>query len=492
MKRRELIRRMTLASIAAGVAPTAFPIKALAAVKECTDVSVPDMQRTVVNVMLNGGADLRFLFMPKPGTLSTNHENLIFSARKEMYAFSNSDNNPVPVTYAQMFANEYIVPNILPAPEFGIYKRCGWLVQQYELGRVAIVANAYCSRNRRHDQSILNADAGEPDYTQLNYDRDGWGGRLVEAIGNDTNSIEIGGSITVFNKGTSAGTRLGQVIHAQQTRDIALPNIVAGGNSGRRDVMTRALKGYYNTRGQEILTEKPADWPYHAFFDHNAAFRSFGDSITARLEKCGAIPTSLISPNGGDFNLYQNGFEQQCRNLYDVCLAPDLDLFNPRAISMSYGGWDTHGNQEVRAGNNLNDLFGLDKGLDRTTQEIAALETNAIDQLVFSFASDFGRQIVTNGDLGTDHGKGTYSILIGSGLNGGTYGEMFPEIESVESGGLAPLQIHGADILGQTSTERVLSEVCNWVEPGSAGNVFPFAVDSGIETSGMLTDLFKV
>ncbi|MBT8058176.1 MAG: hypothetical protein KJO33_01195, partial [Gammaproteobacteria bacterium] len=354
MNRRELLSKMILATAAVGAAPLAYPMRALAA--ECSPI--PAMPRTLVNFMLNGGADMRFVFMPLPGTLDPVHENLMFSARRNMYESSRT--SPT-MTYAEMFALEYDVP---VGQDFGIHRSCGWLTGEFNAGRVAVVANAYCSRNRRHDQSILNADVGEPDFNELVFERDGWGGRLVEAIGGSANAVELGGSISVFNKGSQEGDRLAQVIHAANVRDIALPNVNAsGGGTGRRDVVIRALKGYYQARGEEVLTEQPANWPFHTFFDHNAAFRAFGDDIAARMADCGALPLSLLpTSSGGSFDLFSNSFEQQCRNLYDVCLAPDL--FDLRTLSMSYGGWDTHGGQEGRISRNLGDILGTDKGLD--------------------------------------------------------------------------------------------------------------------------------
>jgi len=481
MKRRELLSRMVMASVAAGVAPLSFPLRALAA--ECP-VAPPTMPRTLVNVMLNGGADLRFLFMPAPQSLSTEHEQLMFESRKQMYASSRDSDT---ATYADMFTAEYIKPT--EGSAFGIHKSSGWLVEQYKANNVAIIANAYCSRNRRHDQSILNADAGEPNFNQLVYERDGWGGRLVEAIGTGANAVELGNSISVFNKGSEDGNRLAQVIHAKNVRDIALPTPGAGAT--RRDAMVRALSAYYEARGNEVIGEKPTEWPYHTFFDHNAAFRAFGDGIAARMADCGALPDGLASPaNGGSFDLFNSSFEQQCRNLYDVCLAPDL--FNVRTLSMSYGGWDTHGNEEVRISRNLGDIFGLDQGLDSATTEIRNIGTQSEKELVFYFASDFGRQIVTNGDYGTDHGKGTYAILVGDDVKGGIYGKLFPESEATENGGKIPLLTHGDDIFGETSTENVLAEVCEWMEPSSSGTVFDNLYSGNVEDevslSGLLSD----
>lgn len=69
---------------------------------------------------------------------------------------------------------------------------------------------------------------------------------------------------------------------------------------------------------------------------------------------------------------------------------------------------------------------------------------------------------------------------------------MYPVSETVEVNGSIPLQRHGADIQGLTSTERTLAEVCEWVHPGggaTAAAVFPNAAGSAIETPGMLVNL---
>ncbi|NNE05823.1 MAG: DUF1501 domain-containing protein [Xanthomonadales bacterium] len=481
MKRRELIKSMAAATFASGATGLVLPSWARA---ECLPVAVPDMDRTVVNFMLNGGADVRFLFMPAPGTLAAAHEALIYSSRKNMFAYGRA--NPG-ATYSDFFAANYTIP--INDSSIGIHNRAGWLLSEFEAGRVAVVANAVCSKNRRHDQSILNANAGTPEYNELVYDVSGWGGRLVEQVGPTANAVELGGSITVYSQGSTQGSRLEQAIHAANTRDIALPSDVSG--TGRREVVTRALKSYYEARKPEVAGN-PADWPFHTFFKHNADFRDFGDAMADCMATRGSLPPTLLHPNsGGTFDLFSGSLEQQCRNLYDVCLAPDV--LGSRTVSMSYGGWDTHGNQEPRAGNNWQDIFGTDKGMDRVMSEISSIPSNAYDNLVFYFASDFGRQLVTNGDLGTDHGRGIYSILIGSDINGGTYGTMFPPEEAVDNGSYVPLERHGADITGKTSTERIIAEISEWALPaggGTADAVVPNWSSSDIESPGLLNSLF--
>jgi hypothetical protein len=110
---------------------------------------------------------------------------------------------------------------------------------------------------------------------------------------------------------------------------------------------------------------------------------------------------------------------------------------------------------------------------------------------VFFLSSDFGRQLRANGDKGTDHGRGLYAMLIGADVNGGLYGEMFPEREAMPDGnGKVPLQTSGADVLGQTTTKKILSEACDWMEPGSGDIVFRNAADSLDLEPGVSLDLF--
>ena len=476
IKRREFLRQSLLASLAAGVA-LGRPTRVLGA--ECQVVDIP---RTLVNVMLQGGADLRYLFMPSPGHFDSTYVNLIWEARKALYAEEYSN-------YLQMFDNEYSpVTDPVSGLEFGILNQASWLKTQFEAGNVAVVCNAYCSRNRRHDQSILNADAAVPELAQLNFDRNGWGGRLVEYLGGGFNSVELGQQVSTFNKGSIAGNRLQRVVHAQDMRDFALASPDEEGAATRRNIMARALRAYYDTRAQETVLEKPANWPYHVFFQHNSALRAIGDQVQQSLDACMPLPENLVG-----LELNSPEFAQQCRNLFDICQVPDeLGL---GIVSMGYGGWDSHDNEALEISANLQDIFSLDGGLANALaaiEDLPYLERPAREQLTFSFASDFGRQLVANGAQGTDHGRGTYSILIGSAVAGGVYGEMFPQRETLpDPDGEVPLKTPGADIEGRTSTERIIAQAVEWVKPGAANAVVPQAglsgLEEGVDLGGLLS-----
>ncbi len=436
---------------------------------------------TLVNVMLLGGADLRFAFVPVPGYDPT-YVAQFWAARQALYTQNYPD-------YATMYAAEYqtVTDPLDASNQFGIHNSCAWLAQQFTAGRVAIIANVYGSLNRRHDHSQLIVDTGDPLADRLIYDREGWGGRLVETVSSDANVVAVGGDVPIFCNGTDASYRLKQVIHARNTRDIALPNIdYATSETNVRNVLTRALIAYYKERGIEIDSEKPADWPYRKFFQHNTAFRDFGDAVDAELA------THPLPPALAGLDLNYSSFEQQCRNLYDCCLVPDLlDL---KVVSMHYGGWDTHTNEQSRIAANLQDLFGTGGGLDVLTAQLDSDLPGASAKLLYTFGSDFGRQLAANGSRGTDHGRGSNMVLIGYDLNGGVYGDMFPQREALpdpgDGAGRTPFEIPGRDIDGLTSFERVLAAVCDWAHAGSGATVFPNASSSDLETGVDLGSLF--
>jgi hypothetical protein len=232
--------------------------------------------------MLQGGADFRFLFMPAPNHPDAAYLAETWSARSGLYDGDYPD-------YGALFEAEYLpVTDPRSGLDFGIARSAGWLHDEFQAGNVAVVANAVCSRNRRHDQSILNADAGVPDMEVLNFDRDGWGGRLAEAAGAGAFVVELGNSISVFSKGTVPGERLRQVIHAQDLRDMRLAGIDPDAPRGsRRNVLARALGSWYRGQGDVLLAEKPADWVYRAFLEHRVALDAFGAEVDARLAACG-------------------------------------------------------------------------------------------------------------------------------------------------------------------------------------------------------------
>jgi len=419
--------------------------------------------RTLINIMCVGGADLRFLFAPSP--LDGPYANKYWDARQGIYNTGGTNYASYQAAWDALYAAT--TGTGAPTNGFGIHNSAGWLKTQFDNNNVAIVSNVVASTNRRHDQSRLIVNTGDLNASMIVVDRDGWGGRLAESIG-AANVVSMTNDISVFAKGSNAANRNAQVVHARDTRNFAL----SAGSNATQQKMGRALKNYYLSKRAETAS-KPAGWPFRKFIQHEQDMREFGDPFKI-LTDANPLPASLTG-----LTLNQAGFAKQVSNIYDSFTG--ADLFQLRVASVEYGGWDTHRQQKNRFERNISDLFGTAKGLDALT---AALPAATVNNTVFIFTTDFGRQLRANGDGGTDHGSGNYMILIGPSVNGGVYGEMFPASEI--TGSPAPYDSLGADITGLTSFERVLGEVCDWVEPGTGVQVFPNTARNGFADGPIL------
>jgi uncharacterized protein (DUF1501 family) len=170
---------------------------------------------------------------------------------------------------------------------------------------------------------------------------------------------------------------------------------------------------------------------------------------------------------------------EQIRNLYDCIVCSDV--INMRVASLAVGPWDSHRDQKDMIEVMFEDLFGDGKALDVLYSELPIATQ---DNLVFVIGGEFGRQLRANGHFGTDHGDGNNLLVIGNAVNGGVYGDMFPQAEVERLGDSSP------DITGLTTIDRIYAEVCDWVSPGSSVSVFPDTSLSRVEAGVSLGDLF--
>lgn len=502
MKRREFVKSIFYTSSAAGLASTAtFPFsKAFADGRYGAFYS-----RTLVDVMLLGGADLRFMLTPHPDEPTTrSYTNKFWEARKTLY---NTYDNVNKVTlkynsYNDVWNGDSTQPLLGPQYDeaefngfkFGFHKKANWLRREFNKGNVAIVCNVYGSTNRRHDHSQLIMHTGDPTTNQFIYDRDGWGGRLAKIIGADANVVPVSTGVPPFANTTNASNRLDQVVHVKDSRNFALP---AGNNNpiSQQSILGRALKAYYEKHG-EVINAKlasgqlSADWPYQKFLQHERSLRTFGDAFKNRLDSVLPSPLGLFTQLNRKLN--NKSFALQCRNLFECIIGSDI--LKLRTAYMEYSSWDTHHTEKSRLEKNLFDVFGLGGGMATLQQALNNLE-GANESMVYVFTSDFGRQIKINGANGTDHGEGTYMILVGEAVNGGIYGEMFPQSEvTPDSNNLTRFDKQGADIEGKTSFEHVLAKTCDWIQPGSGTAIFPVLQSSTpppLESNVDLATLFN-
>jgi hypothetical protein len=470
---------------------------------------------------LDGGPDLRHLIVPAYDSNPDSFGSKYWKHRTRSHrlvetgvsAQQRFEDDYYPITVGgQNWGSEMVDSGSLNSGEtFGIWREAGWLIDMVLSGNCALIFNAVGGTNRAHDLSSLMLSQGNLLSGLNDQDRSGWGGRLARSAGGNAISLTSSPSAFCFGPvGAAPGYQPNAIdnrdlVSIENSREIGLFDFDINLNQhyDRNDKMARAAKSYYAGLRQEQIGSV-----YEKFMDHETKVRQFGELIQGRLETV-PIPTLInalrssvegINPDPNNLStlgrrvLRSTGFADQIRNFYDV--AATNDLINPSVISLRYGGWDSHGSQRRIPGvlasdrNNpfesrgiesgLKDIFGgqfgtnpsdpiaLHGGFSALWSSFATQADR--DKIVITVAGEFGRQIRDNGDSGTDHGKGNLMIVVGGGVQGGVYGEMFPddEVDKYDNSDLRT-----PDIDPRSEIDSFLAKVSNWVAPGSSSSVFP-------------------
>lgn len=450
--------------------------------------------RKVVNLVLNGGPDFRHLIVPKPSTDPSAYGYSYWKYRATSH-YIDGDN---PATWQSRYASDFDqVTSIGGAsvPEFGILKRAGWLKDQIVAGNVAVIANVKHSENRDHAHSLLMLQSGDLKTTAFATDRDGWGGRLADAVSGNVFSMT---RQRLLYANLPSGSK-SQIISARDTRKFGLVKSTdKDWKEGSKAVSDRALSSYYAAKRASI---DPAS-PHAAFVQTERLLRDFSVAVQARLGDH-PLPAALSGLYSGDARkLTRNPyFGEEMRNVYDCLACEDLKSaagtpFGFRVGSIEYGGWDSHKNQRDTIEPQFEEIFGAANGLDVLHQSLAADMPGALSKVVFTVAGEFGRQLRSNGDRGTDHGRGNLVLVIGDGVKGGLYGDLFPMEEiTTKIDGKNAYEAYNRDIAGKTAFDHVFGAVADWVgESDATGDkVFPGRASAPIESGVTLTrnSLFK-
>ena len=130
-----------------------------------------------------------------------------------------------------------------------------------------------------------------------------------------------------------------------------------------------------------------------------------------------------------------------------------------RVVTVEFGGWDTHNDEENRFTANLTSL----------STQLAAF-WNAIPNYhgntTLMTLTDFGRRVQSNASGGTDHGSGQVITVLGNGVAGGRiYGNWL---------GLSAGVLNAGDVPITTDIRSVMWEVLAPTLPGhKIGDLFP-------------------
>jgi uncharacterized protein (DUF1501 family) len=109
-----------------------------------------------------------------------------------------------------------------------------------------------------------------------------------------------------------------------------------------------------------------------------------------------------------------------------------------QAAAIDVGGWDTHGDQG-NAGDTNGRFYQLMDELGSALRAFAD-DTNQLEEVTVVVLTEFGRTINENGNRGTDHGRAATYLAMGAGIQGGVFGDDYPDaIQDGPEGDLAVL-----------------------------------------------------
>lgn len=139
-----------------------------------------------------------------------------------------------------------------------------------------------------------------------------------------------------------------------------------------------------------------------------------------------SVVDALESINGDAPASYPNG--RLARDLAQVAIMLRSGL-GLHAAAVEFGGWDHHddlgapGDPEGRFVRKAGELAAA---LRAFTDDLAA--DGAINETTILVVTEFGRTINENGSGGTDHGRATSIMAMGGGIQGGVFGNDYPDV----------------------------------------------------------------
>lgn len=419
-------------------------------------------KKTLANLFLDGGADFRHIFVPPFDSNESSYGYKYWTNRATSHNLTASNLSGLESRW-----NEYLKVTI-DGVTFGVNPKCVWLKNQILEGNVAIINNVIGSSSRDHSHSLIVLESGSLDASSHDFARSGIGGRIAGSLGSNVLSLSRG--VRLFCNGLDPNDILNHkntnLIDSSDSRNMGLYEfdtkslIDSGSNSWKWDTkgkMSRALSSYYQAKAQEIDSNSSI---YKTIFQHEQKLREFGNLVNSRLVNI-EQPKELLALYTDSKDWNEKYFYKQLLNLFD-CFACS-DMLNMQIASLEYNSWDSHKKQIDWIEPKLEAIFGESKGLDLLFKALEESMPKALDNLVITISSEFGRQLASNGDNGTDHGKGNSMLIIGKSIKGGIYGDMFPtsEIERFDT--------PSSDIDGKTSIIYPYKAVADWM---GAKNIF--------------------
>ena len=405
--------------------------------------------KIVINVFLDGGFDFRQLFVPKFSTEESSYGYNFWKSRLSLYGLDCVDE-------VSSFYTQYYEDITVDNREFGISKKANWLKEQMINGDFALINNVVGSQNRNHLSSVNYMESGK---ANSNPNGSGWGGRVAQEL--NANIVSLSKHIRLFCNGATTTNS------PNDHDNSSLISLYNGASSGiyefksenepdvsitsPKPILSRAIHSYYQAK-YEALKETNSVYKKITISYHNT--QKFKTQLEERVAQ---------NPPNDKLQALTGEFGEQIQNLYDALISQDF--LNMKLGSIEEMACDTHRLQFNTLESKINYMFnsGDEGALDMLYQN---LPQTIQDNIIFLFNGEFGRQLASNSNRGTDHGRGNAVLLVGKPLSGKILGDMFPSTE------IAKFSKVSSDIEGKTEVTRIYAKLSTWLGV-DASKIFP-------------------
>jgi uncharacterized protein (DUF1501 family) len=393
--------------------------------------------KAIICLFLNGGNDANNMLVPNSTT-----EYAAYQASRGVLALSNTpggigSNSLLPLSTANTGGRE-----------FGIHANCPELQTLFNNGKLAFVTNAgtlveplnkttYNNRTGRrppqlfsHNDQVVQWMTSIPDQISPT----GWGGRSADLLRSNVGSSNVSMSISTNGFNTF---EVGKYVNQYQVPTAALGTPVGGAYAA-------ALSGYTTGSARaNAIRSLIAQGKTSATLNEKDYSQVFDTALNAADELNGALsgistadhtlintlfdgdttnPGPLRNPNATPDIAEVRSLAGQMKMIARMIAARNTIGIKRQIFFCQLGGWDTHGSQFSPHGNLLRSVSRNVKALYDMLEALGIA-----NQVTLFTASDFGRTYQTNG-LGSDHGWGTHTMVVGGAVQGGRMYGQFPEL----------------------------------------------------------------